>query len=79
LAFSCYNKLNKFIKVHKDVLPVSLRSNVVYQINCSDCDASYVDQTKRTLNTRVNEHRSHIRRNSSQLSIITDHRLKSKF
>jgi len=83
LAFICYNKLTcynklKFIKVHKDILPVSLRSNVVYQINCSDCDASYVGQIKRTLNTRVNEHKSHIRRNSTQLSVITDHRLKSK-
>jgi len=78
LAFTCYNKLNKFIKVHKDVHPVSLRSNVVYQINCTDCDASYVGQTKRTLNTRVNEHRNHIRRNSTQLSVITDHRLQFK-
>jgi len=32
LAFSCYNKLNRFIKVHKDVLPISSLSNVVYQI-----------------------------------------------
>jgi len=29
--------------------------------------------------TRVNEHKSHIRRNSIQLSVITDHRLKSKY
>jgi len=77
LTFSCYNKLNKFIRVHKDVLPVSSRFNVVYRINCLDCDASYVGQTKRTLNTRVNEHKSHIRRNSTQLSVITDHRQKS--
>jgi len=48
---------------------------MVYQINCLDYDAYYVGQTKRTLNIRVNEHRSHIRRNSTQLSVITDHRL----
>jgi len=78
LAFSCYNKLNKFIKVLKDVLPVSSRSNVVYKINCLDCDASYVGQTKRALSIRVNEHRNHIRRNSTQPSVITDHRLNSK-
>jgi len=77
LAFSCYNKLSKFIKVHKDVLSLSSRSNVVYRINCLNCEASYVGQTKRTLNTRINEHRSHIRRNSTQLSVITDHKLKS--
>jgi len=78
LAFTCFNKLSKFIKVHKDVLPVLSRSNVVYKINCSVCDASYVGQTKRTLNTRVNEHKNHIRRNSTQFSVITDHRQKSK-
>jgi len=76
LAFCCYNKLNKFIGVHKDVLSLSSRSNVVYRINCLDCDTSYVSQTKRILNTRINEHKSHIRRNSTQPSVITDHRLK---
>jgi len=35
-----------------------------------------VGQTKRTLNTRVGEHRNHIRRNSAQISVITDHRLQ---
>jgi len=39
LVFSYYNKLNKFIKVHKDALPLSSHSNVVYKINCLDCDA----------------------------------------
>jgi len=39
-----------------------------------DCDASYVDQTKRTLNIRVGEHRNHVKRNTSQKSVITDHR-----
>jgi len=78
LAFSCVNKLKKFIRVHKDTLPIFSRSSVVYKIDCMDCDASYVGQTKRTLNTRVSEHRNHIRRNSTQNSVITDHRLDSK-
>jgi len=39
-----------------------------------DCDASYVGQTKRTLNTRVSEHRNDARRNTTQNSVITDHR-----
>jgi len=78
LAFTCFNKLSKFIKIHKDFLPFSLRCNVVYQIDCLDCDASYVGQTKRMLHTKVGEHRSHIRRNSAQLSVITDHRLQAE-
>jgi len=74
LVFSCYNKLSKFIKIHKDALPSSSRSNVVYKINCLDCDTSYIDQTKCTLNTRVSEHRNHVRRNITQNSVITDNR-----
>jgi len=34
-----------------------------------------VGQTKRTLGTRISEHRSHIRRVSAHSSVITDHRL----
>jgi len=76
LAFSCYNKLNRYIKVHKDALPITSLTNVVYQIDCLDCDATYVGQTKRSLHIRVSEHRNHIRRNSTQNSVITEHRLK---
>jgi len=79
LAFSCYNKLNRFIKVHKDVLPITSLTNVVYQIDCLDCDATYVGQTKRSLHTRVSEHKSHLRKNSAQNSVITEHRLKHKY
>jgi len=75
LAFTCCNKLNNFIRVHKDNLPSLSRPNVVYKIDCSNCEASYVGQTKRTLCTRVSEHRGHIRRNSTQPSVITDHRI----
>jgi len=71
------DKLNKFIKVHKDILSTLSRPNVVYKINCSNCDASYVGQTKRILNARISEHRNYIRRKSTQSSVITDHRLQS--
>jgi len=76
LTFFGINKLNKFIKVHKDPLPFLSRSNVVYKINCLDCDASYVGQTRRLLKQRIEEHRNHIRRDTTQTSVITDHRLK---
>jgi len=71
-AFTFYNKLNKFIEVHKDPLPIASRLNIVYKINCQDYDASYVGQTKRILNTRISEHKNHIRRSSPQASVITD-------
>ena len=50
LSFFSFNKLNKFIRAHKDRLPDSSKRNVIYHIN--DCNASYVGQTDRKLQTR---------------------------
>ncbi|KYM78973.1 hypothetical protein ALC53_10527 [Atta colombica] len=41
VSFFSLNKLNQFIKI-KDSLNDDLKRNVVYKINCCDCDASYV-------------------------------------
>jgi len=59
LTYVGLNKLSKFIRVQKDKLSILSRSNVVYKINCKDCNASYVGQTKRLLKTRINEHHNH--------------------
>jgi len=75
LAYQSLNKLNKFIKVHKDPISNSHKKNVVYKISCNDCDASYVGQTGRLLKTRISEHQNHIRRNTSTISVITNHRM----
>ncbi|KYM97837.1 hypothetical protein ALC62_11470 [Cyphomyrmex costatus] len=75
ISFYSINKLNDYIKVQKDSIPHDTKMNVIYKIKCNDCDATYVGQTKRKLITRVNEHRNHIRRNTSSKSVITDHRL----
>lgn len=75
LSYRSLNKMNRFIKVHKDPCLQSDRNNVVYKINCGNCDASYVGQTKRQLHTRISEHRNHIRRNTTNHSVITDHRI----
>ena len=39
----------------KDPLPKSLQSYVVYQFTCAGCKACYVGETKRHLNTRIEE------------------------
>ena len=75
MSYTGMAKLNRFIKVQKDKLTNNQLSNVIYKIPCADCDASYVGQTRRLLSTRLKEHRSHISRNTSQKSVITNHRL----
>jgi len=75
LASSTTNSLSNFIKTGKDQLSVSSHCNVVYQIDCNDCEASYVSQTKRQLNTRMREHLNDIKKSTGTRS-VSDHRLE---
>ena len=53
---SAKNKLNNIIKLGKDKNDNSNNANVVYNINCNDCNASFVEQTSRWVNVRITEH-----------------------
>jgi hypothetical protein len=74
VAFTIPFKLNKFITTGKDHIDRLSCNDVVYKINCKDCESSYVGQTKRQLKTRVSEHIADIRKSSSP-SVITKHRI----
>jgi len=76
MAFTILNTLSTFIKTGKDKIEGSNRCNVVYRIDCKDCDACYVGQTKRRLITRANEHKNDINKKSGTLSVISTHRLQ---
>ncbi|XP_067205235.1 uncharacterized protein [Linepithema humile] len=71
LAHTIPNKLNTFIKRHKDIAEKDSHNDIVYKISCNDCNVTYVGQSKRQLRTRVDEHRSSVRR--GQNSVITEH------
>jgi len=73
LAFASYNSLSKYIKTGKDQLDPLSRCSVVYKINCHDCEASHVGQTKRLLKIRVKEHFTDIKKSSGSPSVISDH------
>ena len=78
IGYRCLNKLNRIIKTHKDKNLHSQNSSVVYKINCNDCDASYVGQTKRQLKTRIKEHKNNINGNINRFSVISEHIIKEK-
>ena len=46
-------KLSKIIKVNKDKISKLENKDVVYKINCQDCEMCYVEQTERLLGTRA--------------------------
>ena len=67
-------KLDTVIKCGKDVLTSDCTTNVVYKINCNNCSASYIGQTKRHLNTRVKEHCNNIKLHHTSHSVVSKHR-----
>jgi len=68
--------LDGIIKAQKDRLPDYSKKNVVYKISCNDCDAIYIGQMKRKLNTRITEHRNQINSKSSNKTVTTEHKLR---
>ena len=49
-------KLKTCLPSLKCRIPAELQSNVVHEIKCPGCDASYAGQTVRHLTTRMREH-----------------------
>ena len=47
-------------------------NNAVYQLNCTDCKSVYVEETKRTLNIRAEEHITAIK-SASKRSQTAEH------
>lgn len=72
------NTLTSLIKVHKDALDNYLNGNVIYKINCSSCDMSYVGQTNRKLRTRISEHQRDFHLAYDRQSVVSKHRSDSR-
>jgi len=70
MAFTIPNTLSIFIKTGKDRIENSNQSGVVYRINCKDCEASYVGQTKKRLITRIKKHKNDINKKSGIPSVV---------
>ena len=48
-------------------------TGVVYQIPCKDCDAKYIGETGRSLETRLKEHKASVRLGKTDASALSDH------
>lgn len=74
VVYTIPKKLNRLIKKGKDNIDKMHKTDLVYMINCNDCDAKYIGQTKRQLKTRIKEHSSNIKKHISNYNVISKHR-----
>src|SRR5580765_2337938 len=77
IVYKINKKLNTLIRLGKDKLPNNERTNVVYKIDCKNCNTTYIGQTKRHLRTRVKEHYNNIKLHTSNYSVISTHKLET--
>ena len=71
-TFYTPTSLRSLLSKPRDPIPKEDRNNVIYQLDCKDCEAVYVGETKRTLNIRTNEHISAVKP-ASQRSHTAEH------
>ena len=67
LVFFNNNKLKCFVN-HKEKLPFSYRSMVVYKFSCPSCQQVYIGSTKKSLFFRFHDHRGTSSRTNRALS-----------
>ena len=57
----------------KDTIPDEKKKGVVYQIRCSECPASYIGETARSVKVRVSEHERHTKYGRTEESAVAEH------
>jgi len=75
VSFTIPKKLDTVIRKGKDRIDAKRVTEVVYKIDCINCDMAYIGQTKRHVATRINEHKNNIKNSTGNFSVVTDHRL----
>jgi len=70
VGFRIINKIDKIVKVQKDQIEYAQKNNVVYKINCKNCEVTYVEQTKRQLKTRIKEHYNNIKLDNTNIPLL---------
>ena len=67
-------KTLKQVLVHpKDPVPASRRKGVVYSIPCAECPRTYIGQTGRSLDLRLQEHRRALKNADVAASAVAEH------
>ena len=72
-CFKPHRTLRSLLVHVKDPIPPEGRKGVVYQISCSDCPATHVGQTGRTLEHRIKEHKYALTSGNVDKSAVAEH------
>ena len=67
--------LYNIVKKCKDKLHPLKRTSLVYKINCTSCEASYVGETKREVGIRIDEHVKNMTKDHEKHNVISQHRI----
>ena len=59
---------SSLVKV-KQIRPDSRKKGVVYEVLCKDCPCGYIGETGRTLEKRLSEHRTSVKKNDPKSGI----------
>ena len=58
-----------FLVKVKQKMPEEKKKEVVYQVPCKDCCKVYIGETKRTLKTRISEHKQAVKKGNEKNGI----------
>lgn len=71
IAYKPINKLDKIYTKTKDQINKNDKNNVVYQVKCDNCNKTYIGQTSKKLNTRLNQHKTYIRKTAPHSALAS--------
>ena len=73
VVFRPHTTLRQFLVLHEDAIDLEKKANVIYQIPCSLCSASYIGQTSRTLDTRLKECKRAMKKGDTSTYAVAEH------
>ena len=73
LTFCTDNTLRKLLCKPKDRVATEDKNNIVYEIDCSNCQAVYFGESKRSLKSRSDEHKRSVRNCDCDKNEIAKH------
>ena len=72
-TFYTTTTLCKILPSPKDPVPTAKKHNIIYKLDCKDCDAAYIGESKRAYQTRIGEHISAVRKADTKRYETADH------